>query len=74
VFPWDVDLDFQMLVHSMDLLSKNYNGMLFQNRYLIDVNPHYKYRFHQNNNVIDARFIGNLILDKKTFKMECILI
>lgn len=63
VFPWETDADFQMLAESLEIMRK-FNNTLYNDRYLIDINPHWVYRtknVDKEDNVIDARFIGNMI-------------
>ncbi|KAJ3071451.1 hypothetical protein HK102_006431, partial [Quaeritorhiza haematococci] len=56
VFPWEVDVDFQMPIkHLLDLW--RLNGTMIDGRYLLDINPNSIHRRHQDNNVIDARVI-----------------
>ncbi|KAK7208551.1 LicD family-domain-containing protein [Myxozyma melibiosi] len=64
--PWDVDVDIQMFVRSMQQLANGFNDTVytFTNetghtlKYYIDVNPYYVYRSRSNGmNVIDGRFI-----------------
>jgi hypothetical protein len=56
LFPWDTDLDFQMSYADVETLAK-FNSTLYKSRYLIDVNPNFRYRYLQMHNTIDARFI-----------------
>ncbi|KAK9243978.1 LicD family-domain-containing protein [Lipomyces tetrasporus] len=64
--PWDVDVDVQMFVRTMDRMSKRFNATSYEyttaenevRKYYIDVNPYFVYRSRMNaQNVIDARFV-----------------
>ncbi|KAJ3224900.1 hypothetical protein HK099_007694 [Clydaea vesicula] len=61
ILPWDEDIDLQVpYQHLKMLVSFNqtyFNSSITKKSYWIDVNPFGKYRFHQKQNVIDARFI-----------------
>jgi hypothetical protein len=54
--PWDTDIDVQMNANSLYNLA-HFNNTVLSDRYLIDVNPHFRARFPQVHNVIDARLI-----------------
>ncbi|KAI8905903.1 LicD family-domain-containing protein [Gorgonomyces haynaldii] len=67
MLPWDSDMDLQTTMRGLDKLSK-FNQTLLQNRFLIDVNPHYIDRrllhppqtlggLWTSNNRIDARIV-----------------
>lgn len=65
ILPWTHNVNFQMLIQSLDELANRYNNTLFRGRYLIDVNPMFKCRGNQravDNNKVDARFIGSMVL------------
>ncbi|KAK9386378.1 LicD family-domain-containing protein [Lipomyces mesembrius] len=64
--PWDVDVDVQMFVRTIDSMSKRFNATTYEyvtaenevRQYYIDVNPHFVHRSRANGeNVIDARFV-----------------
>jgi len=57
LFPWDDDIDVQMTISDLSQICTQYNGTIFLRRYLFDCNPHLFWRQHQEENVIDARFI-----------------
>ncbi|KAJ3232559.1 hypothetical protein HDU78_006989 [Chytriomyces hyalinus] len=55
--PWDTDLDIQMSMFQLIQLIR-FNNTLVENRYLVDVNPHFASRESRTKlNTIDARFI-----------------
>lgn len=56
MLPWDTDIDVQTLPSQLPRLY-SLNSTIFENRYLLDVNPNSKFKNTQENNKIDARFI-----------------
>jgi hypothetical protein len=57
LLPWDQDLDVQVTAHDLLNAYSQYHNIKYKGRYLLDVNPHSKYRLYQLDNVIDARFV-----------------
>ncbi|KAK9449384.1 LicD family-domain-containing protein [Limtongia smithiae] len=64
--PWDVDVDVQMFVRTMQEVAHKFNYTTYTymdddnkpHKYLIDINPYFIYRSRGNGmNVIDGRFI-----------------
>ncbi|KAK9454306.1 LicD family-domain-containing protein, partial [Dipodascopsis uninucleata] len=64
--PWDVDVDVQMFVKTMEYVSNQYNATTYlytsedgsQHSYFLDINPFFVYRQRSNGqNVIDGRFV-----------------
>ncbi|KAI9351079.1 LicD family-domain-containing protein [Zopfochytrium polystomum] len=58
--PWDDDIDLQMTLRDLDTLAASYDRTSFENRYLIEVNPHRTNRWRDLFNIIDARFIDTV--------------
>ncbi|TPX57321.1 hypothetical protein PhCBS80983_g03903 [Powellomyces hirtus] len=62
VMAWDDDMDIQVNANMLYELTR-YNltrGSGNDTQYLLDVNPHHMTRYHERENVIDARFIDTL--------------
>ncbi|KAJ3268558.1 hypothetical protein HDV01_002576 [Terramyces sp. JEL0728] len=56
ILPWDDDIDIQTSLRGLLKLGE-FNQSIVAGRYLVNVNPFLVYRNHQENNVIDVRFV-----------------
>ena len=56
-FPWDDDIDLQVLLSDLQSKYIHFDREVFENRYLFEINPNSACRQNQPNNIIDARFI-----------------
>ena len=81
ILPWDSDLDLQVREETIYYLARHYNMTEYQfslpgrssdNKYLLEINPHYKTRGTEDKlNVIDARWIDTqtgLFIDISTVR------
>jgi hypothetical protein len=59
--PWDLDIDVSVLYYELRHDYIRYHGTVYKKRYVFEVNLNYKYRYFQETDKIDARFI-----DKQT--------
>ncbi|KAJ1541889.1 hypothetical protein HK405_010339, partial [Cladochytrium tenue] len=57
LLPWDDDVDMQLTFRDLLRLADEFNQTVWEDRFLVDVNPNLYARFHQDHNVVDARFI-----------------
>ncbi|KAJ1566246.1 hypothetical protein HK405_010578 [Cladochytrium tenue] len=57
LLPWDDDVDLQLTFRDLLRLADEFNQTVWEDRFLVDVNPNLYARFHQDHNVVDARFI-----------------
>ncbi|KAJ1554851.1 hypothetical protein HK405_003913, partial [Cladochytrium tenue] len=57
LLPWDDDVDLQLTFRDLLRLAAEFNQTVWEERFLVDVNPNLYARFHQDHNVVDARFI-----------------
>ncbi|KAI9366111.1 LicD family-domain-containing protein [Zopfochytrium polystomum] len=62
LLPWDDDVDLQVTLHDLEVLAAlasttSASGKLWEDRFLLEVNPSRVHRWREWRNIIDARFI-----------------